>query len=65
MNTVVDENTIVCIITDHGAIPAWRMINVPSAFIRSGLTTYNWNDTEKTFVRHHCNVILSNNIWML
>ncbi|MBD3228220.1 MAG: hypothetical protein GF329_08520 [Candidatus Lokiarchaeota archaeon] len=49
LTTCVDENTIVCFITDHGAIPTWKMANIPMAFVRSGLLSYKWDHNDRKF----------------
>lgn len=50
INYCVDKDTIVVFISDHGAIPIWKTINVPSFFMKSGLTKYNWNESKKKYV---------------
>jgi len=52
INSSVDANTIVVFISDHGAIPIWKIVNIPVFFMKTGLTNYNWNEFEK---RYHIN----------
>ncbi len=46
MQNCVDKNTTVIFISDHGAIPIWKIANIPLAFVKAGLMTYKWNDSE-------------------
>ena len=49
VKSCVDRNTIVVFLSDHGAIPIWKIVNIPQYFQRSGLTKYTWNETEKRY----------------
>lgn len=46
----VDDETIVLFLADHGAIPAWRNVNIPLALEEAGLLNYKWNASEKEYV---------------
>ncbi|TXT66170.1 MAG: putative Type I phosphodiesterase/nucleotide pyrophosphatase/phosphate transferase [Promethearchaeota archaeon] len=46
MDSVVDEETIVVFVSDHGAIPTWRVVNPLSALINAGLLVYQTPDAE-------------------
>ncbi|MFX0066793.1 MAG: alkaline phosphatase family protein [Candidatus Hermodarchaeota archaeon] len=50
VKSCVDENTVIVFISDHGAIPVWKTVNIPSAFKRNGLIKYKWNDIHKRFL---------------
>ncbi len=50
VKSCVDDNTIVIFISDHGAIPVWKTINIPLAFKRNGLTEYEWSDVHKRYL---------------
>ncbi len=50
MKTCVDEDTITVLLADHGAVPAWKIANLPSALMRSGLLTYKWKNSKKKFM---------------
>jgi predicted AlkP superfamily phosphohydrolase/phosphomutase len=50
MENSVDENTIVCFITDHGAIPTWKVANIPRALVRSGLLSYKWLHNDNKYI---------------
>jgi predicted AlkP superfamily phosphohydrolase/phosphomutase len=50
INSCVDKDTIVAFISDHGAIPIWKIINIPLHFLKSGLMKYIWNESEKKYV---------------
>ncbi|MBD3195175.1 MAG: hypothetical protein GF317_08980 [Candidatus Lokiarchaeota archaeon] len=49
MRTCVDEDTVVLFIADHGAIPAWRIANIPLALEEAGLLSYKWNQQRKKY----------------
>jgi predicted AlkP superfamily phosphohydrolase/phosphomutase len=40
LDSVVDDNTIVAFLSDHGAIPAWKVANIPKALADAGLLVY-------------------------
>lgn len=40
LDSVVDNNTIVAFLSDHGAIPAWKVANIPKALADAGLLVY-------------------------
>ncbi|NVM31575.1 MAG: alkaline phosphatase family protein [Candidatus Helarchaeota archaeon] len=50
LETCVDENTTVVLVADHGAIPAWRIVNIPLALYDAGLLHYDWNEKKKRFI---------------
>jgi predicted AlkP superfamily phosphohydrolase/phosphomutase len=37
---VIDENTTVIFLSDHGAIPVWKTVNLSKVFAQSSLTNY-------------------------
>ena len=50
MESCVDEDTVVFFLSDHGAIPTWRMVNVPLALVRANLLNYKWDDKKKKLI---------------
>ncbi|MBD3253729.1 MAG: hypothetical protein GF383_01485 [Candidatus Lokiarchaeota archaeon] len=50
LENCVDKDTIVAFVSDHGAMPAWKIANIPSALIRAGLLSYKWKQSEKKYV---------------
>ncbi len=50
IKSCVDQDTIVIFLSDHGAIPSWRVANIPSAFNKSNLIQYEWNSTKNRFI---------------
>ena len=50
INDCVDDHTIVVFVSDHGAIPIWKIINIPLAFSRAGLIKFCWNDNVKKYI---------------
>jgi predicted AlkP superfamily phosphohydrolase/phosphomutase len=50
MKSCVDENTIILFISDHGAVPIWKIVNIPLVFAKAGLTNYKFDSRIKRFV---------------
>lgn len=46
----IDKQTIVVFVSDHGAIPIWKIINIPLIFSKAGLIKYKWNNIEKKYI---------------
>ncbi len=44
------EDTIIVLVSDHGAVPAWKVVNIVSAFVREGLLSYRWDNSMKKYV---------------
>jgi predicted AlkP superfamily phosphohydrolase/phosphomutase len=49
-NSCTDENTIIMFVSDHGAIPVWKSVNIPLVFKKAGLTYYKWNNSFKRYL---------------
>ncbi len=49
LKSSVDKNTIICFVSDHGAIPIWKMVNLPKFFMKAGLIKYKWNFSENGY----------------
>ncbi len=45
-----DETTVVCVVSDHGALPTFRQCLVSGALARAGLMTYQRDETSGRFV---------------
>ena len=50
INGCVDNRTIVVFVSDHGAIPIWKIVNIPLIFSKTGLIKYKWNNIEKKYL---------------
>jgi predicted AlkP superfamily phosphohydrolase/phosphomutase len=50
INGCVDDHTIVVFVSDHGAMPIWKIVNIPLVFSKAGLIQYNWNSNEKKYI---------------
>jgi predicted AlkP superfamily phosphohydrolase/phosphomutase len=50
MKSCVDEETIVVFLSDHGAIPSWRIVNVPAALLNAGLLSYKKDEAQKKYL---------------
>jgi len=46
----IDDHTIVVFVSDHGAMPIWKIINIPLVFSKAGLIQYNWSSNEKKYI---------------
>lgn len=46
----VDKDTLVVFVSDHGAIPTWKNVNINNALIEADLLKYKWNDGRKRFL---------------
>jgi len=50
INGCVNDHTIVIFVSDHGAMPIWKIVNIPLVFSKAGLIQYNWNSNEKKYI---------------
>ncbi len=50
IKTCVDEKTIVIFVSDHGAVPVWKIANIPLALMNANLLSYKWKGVHKKFV---------------
>lgn len=50
MEHCVDEETIVAFVSDHGAMPAWKVVNIPQALMQAGLLSYKWKRSKNQYV---------------
>ena len=50
MKSCVDDKTYVTFISDHGAIPTWKVANIPLALMEADLLKYNWVESKKRFI---------------
>lgn len=46
VDNCTDESTLIGVISDHGALPCWKTVDVVSVLIEAGLLHYEW-DTKK------------------
>ncbi|MFX1443575.1 MAG: alkaline phosphatase family protein [Promethearchaeota archaeon] len=49
LNSCVDHNTITIFVSDHGAMPAWKIVNIPSVLMKADLLNYNRNESQNKF----------------
>lgn len=49
INSCVDEKTIILFISDHGAVPIWKTVDIASVFAKAGLTSYKFDNKKKKF----------------
>ncbi len=45
----IDDNTIIVFVADHGAMPSWKVANIPLALIKSGLLVYKWKSFDRKY----------------
>ena len=50
VNFCVDNNTITIFVSDHGAMPAWKIINIPLVLMKAGLLSYKWKGAQNKFL---------------
>ncbi|MFO7796939.1 MAG: alkaline phosphatase family protein [Promethearchaeati archaeon] len=50
LKSCVDEHTIVLFVSDHGAIPVWKNVNITLPLEEAGLLKYQWNQSKKEYV---------------
>jgi len=50
VKSCVDDETIIVLVADHGAVPVWKIANIPLALMDAGLLAYKWNEISKKFV---------------
>ena len=45
-----DKDTLIVLVSDHGAVPANRVLNIASIFAEAGLLSYKWSWSLKSYV---------------
>jgi predicted AlkP superfamily phosphohydrolase/phosphomutase len=50
IETCVDKDTIVTFVSDHGAIPAWKIANIREALKQKGLISYKWKNSIRKYI---------------
>lgn len=50
VKSCVDENTVIIFISDHGAVPIWKIVDIPLAFAKAGLTKYKLDSRRKKYL---------------
>ena len=50
MESCIDKETIVVLLSDHGAMPSWRVANPLPVLIRNNLLTYKTDDKGKNYI---------------
>ena len=50
MESCVDKETIVVLLSDHGAMPSWRVVNPLPKLISNNLLTYKLDDNNKNYI---------------
>ncbi len=50
VKSCTDEKTIVLFISDHGAVPVWKTVDITSVFAKAGLTSYKFDDNKKKYI---------------
>jgi predicted AlkP superfamily phosphohydrolase/phosphomutase len=47
LNSSVDKETIIVFVSDHGAVPIWKILNISKVFKEAGLLSYKWDNSKK------------------
>ncbi|MFW9936828.1 MAG: alkaline phosphatase family protein [Candidatus Thorarchaeota archaeon] len=50
LKSCVDKNTVIVFVSDHGAVPVWKMVNISKAFKEAGLLSYKWDSSKKKYL---------------
>jgi len=50
LESVVDEETIVVFLSDHGAMPSWKVINFIPSFVEANLLSYKLDDSKENYL---------------
>jgi len=50
LKSCVDEHTIVLFVSDHGAIPVWKNVNITLPLEEAGLLKYQWDQSKKEYL---------------
>ncbi|MBD3214009.1 MAG: hypothetical protein GF311_15475 [Candidatus Lokiarchaeota archaeon] len=50
VESVVNDDTIIVLVSDHGAIPTWRVVNPLQALMNSGLLNYKQIDSKDNYI---------------
>lgn len=45
----VSEDTLVIVVSDHGAVPSWNVVSIRRALVDAGLLAYKWDDEVKKY----------------
>lgn len=49
IDACADENTLIGVISDHGALPCWKAVSVVGALIKAKLLFYNWDPDKQVY----------------
>ncbi len=49
LNSCVDHDTITIFVSDHGAMPAWKIIDIPLVLKKAGLLSYKWKESQNKY----------------
>ena len=50
VDACADEDTLVVLVSDHGAVPAWKFVWIGGALIRHGLLSYKWSAKDYAYI---------------
>ncbi|MHA1489902.1 MAG: alkaline phosphatase family protein [Promethearchaeota archaeon] len=50
IKSCVEKETLVVFLSDHGAMPSWKVVNLLPALIRNNLLTYKMDASEKNYL---------------
>ncbi len=50
LNSCVDQQTITALVSDHGAMPAWKIVNIPLVLMKEGLLSYKWSGSQNKYL---------------
>lgn len=50
VDNCTDESTLVGVISDHGALPCWKTVDVVSVLVEAGLLHYEWDPEKDVYI---------------
>ncbi|MHA1579779.1 MAG: alkaline phosphatase family protein [Candidatus Freyarchaeota archaeon] len=50
VETCLGENTVVVFVSDHGAVPTYKTVNIALALMEEGLLSYKWSKNRERYV---------------
>jgi predicted AlkP superfamily phosphohydrolase/phosphomutase len=50
LNSCVDHETIIAFVSDHGAMPAWKIVNIPLVLMKADLLRYKWSGSQNKYL---------------
>lgn len=49
IKSCIDDKTITIFVSDHGAMPTWKIVNIPLLLMKAGLLKYKWSGSKNKY----------------